>query len=124
MKTKIIQNFNEGALDALIAEKSAQGKTVIVQMIQNNQVNARTERDIPRGIHLMCDVFNEVGPPRLNNIILKALVAACQVCKTKKEAAEFLGVSYETMLRYVDEGKPIRFSSKNNNFAALGDGSE
>jgi hypothetical protein len=69
----------------------------------------------------MCDLFNEVHPPRLNNLILKAMVAACRLFPTKKEAAEYLGISDETLCRYITEGKPIRFSSRNNGFAALGE---
>lgn len=105
-KTKIIQNvFISPAILSAIND----GKVQIVI----NQNNAVTQSDLPKADEAtFWEYLMSLPEPRINNLILKAMVIACKMCPTKKDAAKFLGISEETIYKYVSEGHPFNFNCR------------
>ena len=63
----------------------------------------------------MLDLFafmEKLPHPRVNNLILKAMVVASRKFSTYKEAADWMGVSPRMFTEYISLGKPFSFSGK------------
>ena len=107
MKTKIIQSCDIRQLQAALQNSGVQSVNV-----QFNVNQYETKSDLPEEIVLLQAVLEKLPEPRINNLILKAMVAVCQMFDTKKEAAKYLGMSAETIYEYVSMGKPFNFSCR------------
>lgn len=119
MKITVSQNAD---INQLMAEAKAAGiQTVNVHF---NVSAYETKNDCPPEIDLLCQLLKKLPSPRINNLILKAMVASCRMFETKKEAAVFLGVSAETIYEYVSKGKPFQFACRGGGHKQIGDGSQ
>lgn len=90
--------------------KSIGTQPIQVTMVVNSY---ETDRDrLPPNMLSLLEILKGLPHPRINNLILKAMVVACRSFKTKKEAADWLGLDPHTLHKYITEGKPFSFSGR------------
>lgn len=122
MKTRINQNI---FLDPQCLGGPKDGQGVKITVNQYNYAETVSDRPPPEMLELF-EFINRLSHPRINNLILKALVIASRKFPTYKEAADWLGVSPRMFTEYISSGKPFSFAGKGEHSLAqlLEDGSQ
>ena len=116
---KVSQNVHIDQKTLAAIQGEGQKVQIIVQ--QNNYT--ASDKVSPDKQAFM-DFIDSLPEPRINNMILQAMVLAYRLCGGKQEAANWLGVSEKTIHRYVSEGKPFEFDCRHSGNKQIEDGSK
>ena len=97
--------------------KSIGTQPISVTMVVNNYETARD--GLPPNMLSLLEILKDLPHPRVNNLILKAMVVACRSFKTQKEAADWLGLDPHTLNKYITQGKPFSFSGREHSLISV-----